>query len=661
MKFFLISLSLISTSTFQAALAGTLITDFNDNTLAPLGSATAGAGQTGGLGFLTGDTWSNTGTIDVIAGDLTAPASTNYAIAQDLTPQSVQGTSAIQRQSTRAAANPLAGTVWFSCLLNQPTLEARGGITFNQNNLTTFNPRMLVFGTELRLGLGNVFQATGEGIDILTIGETALILGRITINDEGADTFDVWVNPDVSGDSASLPAPDATLSEDSEAFTNGITRIGVVSYSSDNQGGIIDALRVSDSSNAFEVVAQGEAPTLEDLNLSTSLENPFADVSVLSTDAPVTADILLENTGVTSDLIIDTSTSITGADASSYSILTTLPLTIAPGSTETLQVQLTPSEESSISTASLELSSNDSSDPITTIPLEARTVAASGNQLINSNFEDDPTIPVNWGLEGDVTIIGGIAPDSTSSASLAAGSDLNQEIVSGEADWFLTAFFQAPDTPERAINILIESTGTPATQTANINLRFQGTSEGAEQTWNLFDTATDNDAWGPALALPAVQPGATYFIRITGRNWGGDTPNPRYDIELSEPNSTSIAGIITDLGRFQASIPSAPPNEISFSTLFGNAPGFIVDDVQFVNGIPITEVPVITSIFYNQPSQAATLTFEALIGFTYTISASNDLMSWDDIGTLTATSTLESFTEFSVTFPRRFYQVSINQ
>lgn len=662
MKHSLVPFTLIGALTFQNASATTVVADFNDNTQAPLGDVDLGVGQNGGLGFLAGDTWSNTGTIDVVADDLTAPAFTNYAIAQEGPPQSIQGSFFKQRQSTRALSSPLTGTAWFSFLLNQPSLASRGGITFNQNISGTVNPRILVLGTEVLLGLGTTFQAAGAGVNLPAIGETALILGRVTIDAAGDETIDIWVNPDVSGDETSLPTPDNTLSGETPSLENGINRVGLISYASEtgNESGIIDALRLSDALNAYEVVAQGTAGIEEDPNLSTLFTNPFAGSILSNTDDPLIADLSLTNSGDANDLIIADTTGITGADAASYTILTSLPLTIAPGTSETLQIQLDPSGEARASSASLNLSSNDVSTPDITIPLEAQITSTTGNQLLNSDFEADPATATNWELQGEVTIAEGIAPGSTNSVSLAADSNISQEILAGEANWTLSAYFQAPDTAERGLNILVDAVGTPANRTSNINLRFQGTSAGAAQTWNLFDQATVNNAWGDAIDLPAVQPGATYFIRITGRNWGGETPNPTYDIELSEPNSTSIAGIVTDLGRFQTTIPSTPPNQIRFSSLFGNSPGYILDDVQFENTLPPSNVPVITSVAYDTSTQSNTLEFEALIGTTYTISASNDLLNWDDIEIRTATSTLESVTEVELIAPKRFYQISIN-
>ena len=83
-----------------------------------------------------------------------------------------------------------------------------------------------------------------------TLGQTALVLGRITVDDLGDDTWDVWVDPDVSLGLGGLGTPDATTSAASFDAT-GITRLGNVSYGSGATGGLIDMIYVSDASGAF--------------------------------------------------------------------------------------------------------------------------------------------------------------------------------------------------------------------------------------------------------------------------------------------------------------------------------------------------------------------------------------------------------------------------
>lgn len=633
----------------QQSIAGTIVADFNDNTTGPLGVFDQGQGQGGGLGFLTDDVWANTGTISVIAGDLTAPAETEYAITQEEVPQSVQGTFSGGRQTTRAAETPLTGTVWFSYLLNQPTLDSRGGITFNQNASIPGNPRIVATGTELRLGLGPTLQDAGAGANLLTLGETALILGRITIDSAGApEVLDIWINPDVSGDVASLPAPDNTLSEEAASLDPGITRVGIQSYSADGQGGIIDSLRLSDAANGFEVVTRDTVILLDDPNLAVSPLNPFSDLVLSTGDDPITVDLAIENTGETNTLTIADTTAITGDDASSYSILTPLPLDLAPGTSGILQIQLDPSGDTRLSSATLDLSTNDSSTPDLSIPLGARIFPTNGSQLLNGDFEADPASPVNWLTVGNTTLAEGIAPDSTFSASLAPLANLRQNVI-GESEWYLECFFQAPDTFDRAFNLIISSA------TGQLNLRYQGTADGAEQTWNLFDTVTLNDSWGEGIALPAVQPGATYFLRITGKAWDGIAPT--YDIELSAPNSLAIAGTVTGLNRYQAATPTGAPSLLRFSAEFGNSPGYILDDVEFVNGTPPPSGdPEILNMVYDPVAQTTTLTLATQIGVSYSVQAADDLENWAEIDDFTASAATETFVEPGVTNSRRFYR-----
>ncbi len=168
-----------------------------------------------------------------------------------------------------------------------------------------------------------------------------------------------------------------------------------------------------------------------------------------------------------------------------------------------------------------------------------------------------------------------------------------------------------------------------------------------------------NDSWGAPLALPAVQPGATYLLRITGTAW--DSGTPTYGIEISSPNSTTIVANVSGLDRFQTAIPTTPPNEVLFSAEFGDALGFVVDDPRFLNGTPPSGPPVITTISYDPSAQSVTLNFEAQIGITYLIFASNNLLDWEEISDQTATSSSETFTETGVSAPKRFYQISAEQ
>ena len=241
------------------ASADLVVADFNDNLGGPLGN------QAGGIGWAVGSSWENpSGTFDVVAGDLTAPGSTNYGVSQSGTEQSVQGgTLGIGFQTNRDVADALSGAVWFSFLLNQPDLDSRGGISFNNLGEAAANPRVIMVGDELRLGLVTT-QGVGGGYTISSaeFQEDMLILGRLQIDPTGMELLEVWVNPDVAGGIAGLGAADNTLMQDAMSLDAGITRIGLQSYTgaSLSMGGIIDSLRISDRDSIFFDVTTTSIP-----------------------------------------------------------------------------------------------------------------------------------------------------------------------------------------------------------------------------------------------------------------------------------------------------------------------------------------------------------------------------------------------------------------
>jgi hypothetical protein len=231
-------IALLAIPLHNVAHATLIIADSNDLTL---GGQNAQAGGTGFTG-----TWTATGTIDVIGGDLSAPVSTGYALTQSGTAQSIRGDHNAARQNHRALATALTGdTVWFSLLLQNQADTSRGGISFNGNTFSPSNPRIQSTGKTLFVN-----GSTASG-DVFVAGQTALVLGRITVADVGNDTFEVWVNPDVSGGEAGLGI--ATGSNTGAYFgAGGINRIGNISYGhNSNAGAIVDMIYLSDGPNAF--------------------------------------------------------------------------------------------------------------------------------------------------------------------------------------------------------------------------------------------------------------------------------------------------------------------------------------------------------------------------------------------------------------------------
>jgi len=743
-------------SSITVATAGTATADLNDLVEGQMSHATAGLGQAGGTGFDpdANNTWSNTGTISAIPGDLTAPTSTNYSYVQGAgTALSAQGTFTAGRQATRALAAPLTGsTVWFSFLLNQPTTESRGGITFNQNGFSPAEPRIVATGGDLRLSLSTIQVPGGGANGVIPIGETVLILGRVTIDTFGGDeVLDVWVNPDVSNGVAGLPAPTNTLTQEAATFDTGIERVGIQSYSSDTLGGIVDALIVSDEPNAFEIVAPSSNDP-DEPNLLVSPSNPFGGEVIPPETDPVTIDLNISNSATAEILTIADTSAISGTDAANFTLLTALPISLNPGDDTTLQIRFDSPGTAGAFAASLDLDSNDESSATISIPLLVTvppilevtgsdpfgglsfqpdpapvtgsiqltnnsttttiTIAASSAITGNSNFtlltsvpfdllpgqstdvemqfdatgggplfaanlqidSNDPgneaiviplsaTVPLggvnliengdfeedgdefsNWFQGGPAEPIQPGLNGSSIGANIASSGFAEQSIFAAE-DWYCDFFFQAQDTFERAINVRIFAPG------GQLNVRYRGTSAGAENTWNAYV-----EDWGVDLGLDDVQPGATYMMRIVGHNWGTDTPT--YDLFLSAPNSTALVSKVEGLDRYQGGTPNSPPTGLRFTAEFGNSPGFIVDDVRFVNGPPPPDEPLrITEFTWDPDMGVFSFKYAAQVGVSYSIEASDDLFNWLELDDPTAENPVETYTETGVSVPRRFYRI----
>ncbi|NQT40442.1 MAG: hypothetical protein HQ581_23310, partial [Planctomycetes bacterium] len=238
----------------SVAGAALVVADFND--LAP-GSLD---GQAGGTGF-TGNWDAGTGTISVIGGDLTSAL---YNVPQTGTPQSIGGTHSQGRQQNRALATPMVGEIWFSFLANNADSGDRSGVTLDNTAWQTNQKgQILLLGDDLRFNL-----ATGADTDdyiqtndVLTLGQTALVVGKLTVQG-GNDSLELWVEPDLAGDS---DIANHTPALSTTAFDLGadLTRVGALSYyygAGAPTGGTVDNVRFSDTTTAFEDVTGFAGP-----------------------------------------------------------------------------------------------------------------------------------------------------------------------------------------------------------------------------------------------------------------------------------------------------------------------------------------------------------------------------------------------------------------
>ncbi len=246
------------------ANAATIVADFNNLDTGIL------RGQAGGTGFsgnwLGSAAGSNPTTRNVVvAGNLT---SANYTLTQSGTAQSVQSTDkreATDSQNYVALATPQTGIVWFSFLAQLTDAEDRVGFSLNVTGNTpgtgSRDADFILVGAaggasnfRTRIGANSVTNATS-----LSIGTTYLVLARININATGNDALDVWFNPNLTSytsESQFLGAVTPSYSIGTADWVTGssISNIGVFSYNNgatNPDGGIIDAIRMSNDSDAF--------------------------------------------------------------------------------------------------------------------------------------------------------------------------------------------------------------------------------------------------------------------------------------------------------------------------------------------------------------------------------------------------------------------------
>lgn len=248
-----IAFSLVAAAVLASAQVGhaTLVqATFNDNTAGVLD------GQSGGSGFATSWAASPVNAINVVAGNLTAPVATNYALTQSGTAQSAQG-STTSGTYTRNLTTALGtgSTVWFSFLL-QPTTNGRVAVDLGS---TVGTERMLAVGTTLRaiLAAGGSDHSSSS---VYTVGQSALMLGKIEIDAGGVDSLhggnydlvSLWANPDLTN----LPVtPNLYITDTNFAsLATGLTKLAIESYSTDASVPPIDLVTVSDGASAYQDV-----------------------------------------------------------------------------------------------------------------------------------------------------------------------------------------------------------------------------------------------------------------------------------------------------------------------------------------------------------------------------------------------------------------------
>jgi hypothetical protein len=215
------------------ARATLLVADFNDITTGDL------KGKGGGTGF--SSTWNGSSTPAVVSGNL---GSARYDLPPTGTAQHVSGNNDTGlRQEFRSTVDSPTGTVWFSFLAKVDKTGDQAGLSINAPTTTPFgdpgDANVYLTGSTLNYQFGT--GTAGTLANAVTIGTTALFVGRVTISSTGADPVSLWLNPDL------IANPDIT------AYTPVYSSAGVDWLSSINVVGAIVAQKSGGSGGAGHV------------------------------------------------------------------------------------------------------------------------------------------------------------------------------------------------------------------------------------------------------------------------------------------------------------------------------------------------------------------------------------------------------------------------
>ncbi len=224
---------------------GLVVADFNDMTPGEM------KGQVGGSGFDPNETWDATNTLRIVEGDLSSPL---YNITQSGPGQSAQGIHGSSRYITRPFETPMVGEIWFSFLVNMAKNGDRAGIGLNPTTSLPYNAVLFQMGNpngDLTVRRDDISTWIDTGIGF---GETALVVGRLILTDS-SDDLTVWFNPNLIDDPNIENHTPIFSSADRDFIGGPLTHFGVVSYDTtgggSGAGGLVDAVRFSDSDNAF--------------------------------------------------------------------------------------------------------------------------------------------------------------------------------------------------------------------------------------------------------------------------------------------------------------------------------------------------------------------------------------------------------------------------
>jgi hypothetical protein len=204
-----------------------------------------------------------------------------------------------------------------------------------------------------------------------------------------------------------------------------------------------------------------------------------------------------------------------------------------------------------------------------------------------------------WGLTSGVFITNTGGANGTSHfAKLAAytagtgrelGARFDGVAPSGANDFAVEFSFRLQSSTQRQFNFHVNTSAAAITSSGPaLNLKYD-----SADGWAAYSTA-----WNPIPALGSIPPGPWYRLRVTGQDWGTDTA--RFAIQVSDAGASNFTSSASNLVWFQGGTPTANPAKFFvFTTVFGNNPGFDVDEVSAAVTGTVPPPPPVTNAIVN--------------------------------------------------------------
>jgi hypothetical protein len=219
----------------------------------------------------------------------------------------------------------------------------------------------------------------------------------------------------------------------------------------------------------------------------------------------------------------------------------------------------------------------------------------SAQTVLTDGFESG-SFSNAWGLTSGVVITNsGGANGRARFAKLAAytastgrelGARFDGVAPGGAKDFAVEFSFRVQSTTNRQLHLHVStSTGVIGSSAPALSVRYQS-------GWAAYDGAS----WQTLAGLNTVATNQWYRLRVTGQDWG--TATAQFALQLSDAGATNFTSSASNIVWFQGGTPTANTAKFFvFTTVYGNDPGFDVDEVSAaVTATPATVTNAVVNI-----------------------------------------------------------------